>query len=225
MTWRELVDLYRITKDQPALNLPARYNVVPSQMIPAARLDTEGRRELAMLRWGLVPKWAKDFSIGYKTINARVETVDEKPSFRDAFKRRRCLIPASGYYEWQTTGKKKQPYHFVPIEGGAWSFAGLWERWEGAGQVVESCTIIVGPANDVAGRVHDRMPIILDAGDHETWLTAMDAGTLKTLLRPYPGDRMRCYPVSVRVGNVTNDDAHLAEEITLGSEGQTQLLL
>ncbi|MFA6047014.1 MAG: SOS response-associated peptidase [Phycisphaerales bacterium] len=215
LTWGELVKLYRLTADRPALNLPARYNIAPTQDIPIVRLDGAGGRELVMARWGLVPRWAEDIKIGYKLINARAETVDEKPSFKDAFRRRRCLIPATGYFEWKTTATGKQPYLFAPAEGGAWSFAGLWERNDRAGQAVESCTIIVGPANDLAREIHDRMPVILDAAEHETWLGSADPGAIKALLRPYPAVRMRSYPVSTRVGNVRNDDADLIQEISI----------
>lgn len=214
LTWRELVHLYRITSDRSALNLPARYNVAPTQDIPIVRLDANGERELVMARWGLIPKWANDLKIGYKTINAGAETVDEKPSFKDAFRRRRCLIPATGYFEWKTTAKGKQPYLFAPADGGAWSFAGLWERNEKTSQAVESCTIIVGPANDLAKEIHDRMPVILDEADHETWLGSADPGAVKPLLRPYPAAGMRSYPVSTRVGNVRNDDVELIQEIS-----------
>jgi putative SOS response-associated peptidase YedK len=146
MSWRELVELYRLTDDQPALNVPARYNVAPTQQVPIVRLE-DGRRRLAMVRWGLVPFWAKDLNVGYKMINARAETVAEKPSFRTAFRKRRCLVPASGFYEWKGPAGEKQPY-YITLKGGPMTFAGLWESWRSAeGETIESCTIIVTDAN------------------------------------------------------------------------------
>jgi putative SOS response-associated peptidase YedK len=214
MTWRELVTLYRITEERPAVNFPARYNIAPTQDVPVVRLDAAGARDLVMLRWGLVPTWAPDLKIGYSTINARAETVDTKPTFREAFRKRRCLVPASGYYEWKATESGKQPIYFTPAEGEAttWTFAGLWERWERAGQTVESFTIVVGPGNELAKPIHDRMPVILDAASHDDWLTGPPEAA-KALLGSYPADRMRASEVSPRVGNVRTDDASLVQPL------------
>lgn len=148
-SWSELHDLYSLTDQDFIPNLQPRYNITPSQDVVAIRQSETGNRELVRLRWGLIPSWAKDEKIGYKTINARAETVAEKPSFRAAFRKRRCLIPASGFYEWQAKdkGSPKQPYYITGRDGEPLTFAGLWERWEGADQPVESCTIIVTTAN------------------------------------------------------------------------------
>lgn len=219
MTWRELVTLYRITEERPAVYFLARYNIAPTQEVLVVRLDAVGARGLAMLRWGLVPAWAPDLKIGYSTINARAETVDTKPTFREAFHRRRCLVPASGYYEWRATESGKQPVYFTPAEGEAttWTFAGLWERWQKAGQTVESFTIVVGPGNELAKPIHDRMPVILDSASHEEWLTGPPEAA-KALLTPYPADRMRAFEVPSRVGNVRNDDASLIQPLVEPSD-------
>ena len=156
-------------------------------------------RELALLRWGLIPHWAKEEKIGYRMINARAETVAEKPSFRVALRRRRCLIPATGFYEWKAVPGGKQPYNIQLVDGGLFAFAGLWERWQGdAGQVVESCTIIVTEANKAISPIHDRMPVILDPSDYKSWLDPQlqDSASLQPLLRPCPPNRINSYPVS-----------------------------
>lgn len=163
--WSELVALYRI--HDSGLNLRPRYNIAPTQDVLAVRLDAAGEREAVNLRWGLVPFWAKDEKIAYSTINARAETVASKPTFREAFKRRRCLIAADGYYEWKKFEPKvKQPYRITLMPERPFSFAGLWERWENVEKVIESCTIIVTEANDLTRDIHDRMPVILDPSDY-----------------------------------------------------------
>jgi putative SOS response-associated peptidase YedK len=210
VTWRELVELYRI-HDQPALNLRPRYNVAPTQEIPFCRLADSGR-EIVVGRWGLIPGWAKDLKIGYSTINARAETVAEKPSFRSAFKCRRCLIPADGFYEWkkQPDGTK-QPYRLCLGDRQPFSFAGLWERNDRL--EVTSCTIIVTTPNEVAAEIHDRMPVILNPEEYDAWLSpATTADDAKGLLRPYEG-AMIAYPVSKDVGSVKNDRPDLIEAL------------
>ncbi|TVR96459.1 MAG: SOS response-associated peptidase [Rhodospirillales bacterium] len=208
-TPRDVADWFRVAGPVPSF--PPRYNIAPSQEAPVVRLDADGDRELTMLRWGLVPFWAEDLKIGYRTINARAETVHQKPAFRSAFRRRRCLVPATGYFEWQATGSGKQPWRFVPAEGPLFAFAGLWERWEKSDAPVESFTIIVTDANDLARPVHDRMPVILDPGDHDAWLMCNDTDAARALLKPYSVERMRAYRVSRRIGNPRNDDAGLIE--------------
>ena len=207
------MDLYRIHEDaQPALNLPARYNVAPSQDIPICRLGELGR-EIVQVRWGLVPFWAKDLKIGYKMINAKAETVDQKPSFRNAFKRRRCLIPADGFYEWKKLPDgTKQPYRICLADESPFSFAGLWEFNKDLD--LTSCTIITTDANEVAGAIHNRMPVILDREDYDTWVSR-DTGPedAKALLRPYEGE-MVAYPVSKAVGSPKNDSAALIEPVS-----------
>lgn len=214
ITWRELVELYQI-HDQPALNLKPRYNVAPSQDIPLCRLAGEGpgaAREIVLARWGLVPFWAKDAKIGYSTINARAETVDRKPSFRAAFRKRRCLIPADGFYEWKKLEDgSKQPYRLCLPDGAPFSFAGLWEVNRNLD--ITSCTIIVTQPNEVAARIHDRMPAILPPGDYDTWLSPHTAAAeAKALLRPYEGE-MIAYPVSKAVGSPKNDAPYLIEPV------------
>lgn len=210
ITWRELVELYRI-HDQPALNLRPRYNVAPTQEIPICRV-CENRREIVRVRWGLIPAWAKDLKIGYSTINARAETVAEKPSFRSAFKSRRCLIPADGFYEWRKLEDgSKQPYRLCLADRRPFSFAGLWERNNGLD--VTSCTIIVTEPNAVAAEIHDRMPVILDPEQYDAWLSPDTAAEeAKALLRPYTG-AMTAYPVSKAVGSVKNDNPTLVEPL------------
>lgn len=213
LTWRELVALYRLTMPTPPAGWSARYNLAPSQLAPIVRRrDAGGDRELAMLKWGLVPRWAKDPNIGYSTINARAETVASKPTFREAFRRRRCLVPASGYFEWRTEGKgPKQPYHFTRADGQIMTFAGLWEAWTPpAGEPpLETFTIIVGPASDQARPHHDRMPSVLEESEFEVWLDPQaPADELQGLLRPFAGE-LEIRAVSRAVNNVANDDASL----------------
>jgi len=188
--------------------LEPRYNIAPSQSVPAI-LDTARGRELRMLRWGLIPFWAKDEKIGYRTINARAETVDSKPAFRDAFRHRRCLIPASGFYEWQAGADGKQPYCIHPSKGSLFAFAGLYEHWrDGTGNRIDSCTILVTRANDRIQTVHDRMPVILSPENYGAWLDpqTQDPAILKPLLLPAPADQVDLHAVSIRVNSPKHDD-------------------
>ena len=219
-SWSELVELYRITGTPTPLNLAARYNIAPTQTVPIVRRggddDDPARRELAMVRWGLIPFWAKDASIATKTINARAETVAEKPAFRAAFRHRRCLIVADGFYEWQATGGRKQP-HYITLGGDeVFAFAGLWERWgDSAGESIESCTIIVTVAAASLSAIHDRMPVILRAGAFEAWLDPnLPPERAKTMLVPFEG-ALTIRPVSTRVNAVRNDDADCLAPLTL----------
>lgn len=194
-----------------ATTLAPRYNIAPTQPVAAVRA-AEGGRELALLRWGLIPPWAKDLSIGARMINARAETAAEKPAFRSAMKQRRCLILADGFYEWQTTGAGKQPFYFRVEGGRPFAFAGLWEQWRGPqGDQIESCTILTTEANDLVRPLHDRMPVILRPEDYARWLdpALRDAGAVADLLAPYPADAMLTYPVSKAVNRVSNDGAEL----------------
>jgi len=194
-----------------------RYNVAPGQSIVAVRQDAARPvRELVKLRWGLIPAWAKEASVGYKMINARAETAAEKPSFREAMKRRRCLIPADGFYEWKKAGGKKLPYCFTMADDAIFAFAGLWERWRNpAGEPIESCTILTTEPNELAREIHDRMPVILAPEDYDLWLdpgfARLDA--LEEMLKPYPAAGMHRYRVSDRVNQVKNDDPECAAEI------------
>ena len=162
-----------------------------------------------MLKWGLIPAWAQDPAIGHKLINARSETVTEKPSFRDAFRKRRCLIPADGFYEWQRRGTNKQPYYFQMRGGSPFAMAGLWERWTNTdGEPVETCAILTTVCNDLLRPVHERMPVILKAEDYDRWLdeSVRGAEPLIPLLRPYPAAEMVAHPVSLYVNNPEHDD-------------------
>lgn len=199
--------------------LEPRYNIAPTQPVAAVRMAAEGAaRELAMLQWGLVPSWAKDPEVGSRLINARSETVAEKPAFRDALRRRRCLVLADGFYEWQKLDGGKQPFYFRLREGGVFGFAGLWERWQGPAGVIESCTLITTEANDLLRSVHDRMPVIVHPRDHDLWLDRgiRQSDLLLPLLRPYPSEEMTSYPVSRRVNSPENDDPQCIEPLPHG---------
>lgn len=197
--------------------LSPRYNIAPTQSVPTVLLDSDdGERQFKMLRWGLIPSWAKDMKMGAALINARAETVAEKPAFRSAFKRRRCLILADGFYEWQQEEKKKQPYYFRLQEGKLFAFAGLWERWEkGEGDAIESCTIITTEANELMQPFHDRMPVILDPKDYEKWLDSQvqKPESLQSLLQPYQSEEMTVYPVSTKVNNARTDSPDCIKQL------------
>lgn len=191
-----------------------RFNVAPSQPVLGIR-ELVGRREAAFFKWGLVPCWADDPSIGNKLINARSETITEKPSFREAFLRRRCLVPADGFYEWARRGDRKRPYYFRMRDGEPFAIAALWERWEGGGEPLETCTLLTTEANELLGGIHDRMPVILRPEEYGLWLDreAQSPETLRPLLRPYPGDEMEFYPVSPFINSPSNDGPFCVEEI------------
>ncbi len=188
-------------------DLAPDYNIAPAQAVAAVRVP-ERDRELVMLRWGLVPSWAKDLQTGYRMINARAETVAEKPAFRTAFRQRRCLIPADGFYEWRKTPDGKQPWHIRMRDGGLFAFAGLWECWLGPDARIESCTIIVTHANETIRPVHDRMPVIIDPADFDRWLDpeCRDAKAMQALLQPWPAAGMEAFPVSRHVNRAQHND-------------------
>ncbi len=194
--------------------LPARYNIAPTQFIPVVR-HLEAERFLSAMKWGLIPSWAKDEKIGNKMINARAETVAEKPAFRSAFKSRRCIVPASGFYEWKRLGDKegKQPFYFYLKDKPVFGFAGLWEEWRDtkSGEILESCTIITTEANEVLLPVHDRMPVILKAEDYEQWLDTKETKSerLQKLLVSYPAKEMSLHQVSRAVNSPTTDSPEL----------------
>jgi putative SOS response-associated peptidase YedK len=195
-----------------APDLAPRYNIAPSQSIAVVRLSQDpNRRELCMLRWGLIPFWAKDTKIGYRTINAKSETIAEKPAFRAAFKHRRCLIPADGFYEWkrQNGRKHKQPYFIRLKEARVFAFAGLWEHWKAAdGDIIESCTILTTESNELVGQLHNRMPVILDRKHYELWLdtSVTNVEALRPLFNPFPAETMQYFAVSTHVNKPANDD-------------------
>jgi len=190
--------------------LEPRYNIAPSQQVAAVRLAKDSNdRELVRVTWGLVPFWAKDRKIGYKMINAKCETVAQKPAFRAAFRDRRCLVPANGFFEWKRDSGRKQPY-FIHLSGeGLVAFAGLWERWTAPeGDVLESCTILTTCANKLVSSIHDRMPVIVDPADFALWLdrSVKNAEQLTRLFEPYPAEQMTKRAVSTRVNSPSNDD-------------------
>jgi putative SOS response-associated peptidase YedK len=217
MTWAELHALYNIHN---SVNLKPNYNVAPTQEIPVVRHSPESEeRWLDMLRWGLVPFWAKDVKIGYSMINAMAETVATKPAFRDAFKSRRCIIPADGFYEWKKLDPKtKQPYRIVMKDRSIFGFAGLWDRWtdKASGETIQSCTIITTEPNTVCAPIHNRMPVILERRDYAAWLgeTETDRDALLAMLKPYPADQMEAYACNPAVGSVKNNDRSLVESLS-----------
>jgi len=187
-----------------------RYNIAPSQPVAVVRANPAGSgREIALLRWGLIPSWSKDPAIGNRLINARTETAREKPSFRNAFRRHRCLIPANGFYEWKRQERGKQPYFVRMRDGHLFAFAGMWDRWEGPDKgVIESCTILTTGANAVVSPIHDRMPVILPPTEYARWLDPElpDADSVAKILVPFQSDEMFALPVSPRVNSPTVDD-------------------
>jgi len=205
----------------PLLDLPElqpRYNIAPSQQILAVRhLPQCARPEAASFRWGLVPHWADDLKIGYSLINARSETAASKPAFRSAFRERRCLILADGFYEWQKLEGRKQPYQIRRRDGKPFAFAGLWESWSKGETPVQSCTILTTDANDLMRPLHDRMPVILDPGNFDRWLdpTVNKPAEIQPLLAPCPADWLQAIPVSSHVNNPRNEDASCITPVPL----------
>ncbi len=217
-TWKQLHRLMELTT-WPEDDLAPRYNVAPTQHAPVVRVGMDGRGEGVVMRWGLIPSWADDPSIGNRLINARGETVDSKPSFRSAMRHRRCLVPASGFYEWQKLagGKGKQPYYFRPRGAEIFTFAGLWERWQPSdGDAIESFTIITTEANELVRPIHDRMPVILSP---EAWSAWLDASTEKDhlmgLLRPCDPSALEAVAVGTRVNSPAHDDPGCLEPLVL----------
>lgn len=202
-------------------NMQPRWNVAPMQGAPVVR-SLDGDRRIDNLRWGLVPSWSKDDTGAARMINARSETVAEKPAFRAAYRSRRCLVPADGFYEWKTIDGRKQPFRVVRGEDEPFAFAGLWEEWsglreerrDGDAEPLLTFTILTTEANDAIRDIHHRMPVILEDGDHDAWLSG-SVEEASVLLRPLPSERTRAFPVSTRVGNVRNDDADLIRPIEL----------
>ncbi|QIK38985.1 SOS response-associated peptidase [Caldichromatium japonicum] len=197
---------------------PPRYNLAPRHWVLAVRLDPQGERELVRLYWGLIPPWAKGRSFGDRTFNARAETVAVKPSFRAAFRQRRCLIPVDGFYEWQKTPTGKQPYFIARRDGQPLALAGLWERWADpdSGEALESMTIIVTEAHERLCPIHDRMPVILDLRDHDLWLAqhSLSAEASRWLCASSLVDPVQAQPVSPRVNRADADDPSLIQPIT-----------
>ena len=193
-----------------------RFNIAPTQPVAIVRaLPETGGRELSRLRWGLIPSWADDPAIGLRLINARAETAAEKPAFRAAFRQRRCLVLADGFFEWAKSGGGKQPYHFRLKDGGPFAFAGLWELWSKGEEPIESCTLLTTEANDMVGPVHDRMPVLLEPEAYGRWLDPQLRRTeeVSDLLRPFPAGRMMGYPVGRLVNDPRNDDLRCVEPV------------
>ena len=201
--------------------LAPRYNVAPTQPVGLVRMDPKSeQREWALTLWGLIPSWSKDPSMGALMINARSETVTEKPAFRAAFKRRRCLVPISGFYEWQKLPKGKQPFYITARDEKPLAVAGLWEYWEGAdGSALESCTLLTTAANEKLSMLHDRMPVFVAPEDFGQWLgsgrdeTPQTLNQLQHLLRPYPDEALVTYPVSTFVNRAGNEGASCIEPL------------
>lgn len=196
-----------------------RYNIAPTQSVPVIRRQPRSSgRELSLIRWGLVPSWAKDSSKAATMINACSETVASKPAFGDALKFRRCLIPADGFYEWQKAGKAKQPYCFEINRGELFSFAGLWETWnDPSGRSLETCTILTTTANALTSAVHNRMPVILDPQCYDLWLDSRttDTSVISEFFKPFDARLMTCFPVSSRVNRTANDDADCSAPVEI----------
>jgi putative SOS response-associated peptidase YedK len=203
---RDLVEIFELLREP---ELSPRYNIAPTQNVAVVRQDGKSR-QLSLIRWGLVPAWSKDPKAGPPIINARSETIATKPSFRTAFKRRRCLIPADGFYEWQkkADSKTKIPHYIRMAKDRAFAFAGLWETWHGNdGSALDSCTIVTTDANDLMRPLHDRMPVILPEENFAQWLDPKNenAPELEALLRPYASNEMTAFPISTMVNSPRNE--------------------
>lgn len=208
------------------LDILPRFNVAPTNSVLSVRRTPAGSREFAMLRWGLVPNWATDLKIGNKLLNARSETVAEKPAFRSAFKNRRCLIVADGFYEWKTVNKKKQPYHIHFPDRRPFAFAGIWENWhDPAGTPIETCSILTAAANEFMSKLHDRMPVILSKGDYDRWLNPelKKADDLQDLLTALPNDALEMFPVTPQVNKPGFDEPICIESLTGKDSNQPSL--
>jgi putative SOS response-associated peptidase YedK len=192
------------------------WNAAPQSLQPVVRISRDsGGREVALARWGLIPFWAKDAKFGYSTFNARAEEVANKPAYREALKKRRCLVPADAFYEWQRLdAKTKKPFAIALKSGDPYALAGLWESWQPKeGAALETFTILTTDPNELMEKIHNRMPVILEPTDYDRWLDSSDpARPPVDLLRPFPAEKMRAWPVSGRVGNVRNNDAELLDE-------------
>jgi putative SOS response-associated peptidase YedK len=194
--------------------VPARYNIAPSQDVLAVRRDAGGKRQARLLRWGLVPRWADDPKVGTKLINARAETVSTRPAFRDSFHDRRCLIPAQGFYEWKRFGRAREPWLIRLKDARTFAFAGLWDCWARQGDTIESCALLTTAANPLVEPIHNRMPVLLARDAYAAWLDpdATEAD-LRPLLLPFPASGMEAFPVSPRVNSPAADDADLVTRV------------
>ena len=212
---KALVDFFEI--DQvlvEAKGLRPRYNIAPGQSVPIIRNAGQGN-ELLLARWGLIPHWSREPSTKYSTINARAETVAEKPSYRDAFKRKRCLIPANGFYEWRRDGDRKTPHHIHAPDNGLLAFAGVWDHWDKQGEGFDSCSIIVTTASRIMQPIHERMPVILNPAQYSTWLNPAhyNRAQLESMLVPYAGSLETCR-ISRFVNSPANDGPECVEPVS-----------
>ena len=217
----EIKVAFRIPPERPIPNFAASWNVAPTDPLPVVRYDAKDhQRSLEVMRWGLVPFWAKDIKVGFANINAKAEGIETKPAFREAFRQRRCLVAVDNFYEWtKVAGGKKQPYAIGLKGGGLMALAGLWESWHSkpSGERVRSFAIITTEPNELCAQLHNRMPVVLAPEAWPQWLgeEPADEGQLKSLLAPYPSGGMICWPVSQRVGSVKNNDPSLIEPIAV----------
>jgi len=213
LTFKEITDILNIKSD---IEWTPRYNIAPSQDIPVV-VNNNGKKQIKLFQWGLIPNCASEQSIGQKLINARAETIDTKHSFKNAFVRQRCLILADGFYEWKRQGKTKIPYRFTLQKLKLFAFAGIWDRWKSPeGQIIHSCSIITTKPNELLSMFHDRMPVILEKDHEDVWLdpTFSDFGVLKSLLTPYPADLMNAYEVSTLVNSARYDAPDCIEPVS-----------
>src|SRR6202035_3941827 len=211
--------VFRIPPERPTPNIAPSWNVAPTDPLPVVRYDAKDRqRSLDVMRWRLVPFWAKDIKVGFANINAKAEGIENKPAFREAFRQRRCLVPVDNFYEWQKTPSGKQPYAIGLKGGGLIALAGLWENWGSpAGERIRSFAVITTEPNELCARLHNRMPVVLKPEAWPMWLGEEPAelAPIKALLVPYPSDEMIAWPVGARVGNVRNNDSSLIEPVAV----------
>jgi len=202
----QIREAFNLEHTEP-LGLKPRFNIAPSQDIPIVR-EIESGHELTMARWGLIPGWSKESKTKYSTVNARIESVAEKPTYRTPFKRQRCLIPADGFYEWKVVNGNKIPHHIRMKDSNVFAFAGLWDHWEGEGQTMDSCTIIVMPSNEIMRPIHERMPAIIAPAHYDLWLDSRvsDKQEIMQYLNSAPSSQLTAYPVSTWVNLPKNND-------------------
>ena len=209
-----LADLFRL---EPLTEIEPRYNIAPTQPVPIVRSGVEDDWEWATVRWGLIPSWAKDKKIGSRLINARAETVAEKPSFRSAYKHRRCILPADGFYEWVKVGTAKQPHHIRFSDRRPFAFAGLWEQWTEpeSNERIDSCTILTTRPNELMEGLHDRMPVILPPERFDDWVGRgpLAPEAAEAMLLPFPADGMEAFPVTTLVNSPRNEDPRCLEPV------------
>lgn len=213
-----VADLFSVDPGHAPETLAPRFNVAPTQTVPVVRVARPGApRTLEMLRWGLIPSWAKEAEIGNRMINARSETAAEKPAYKSSFRKKRCLVAADGFYEWKPEGKVKQPFHIHQTNGEPFGIAGLWSSWRSPeGETVETFTILTTSPNEVLAPIHDRMPVILDPADYDLWLDPKieDVERLQALMAPAPAEGWEAVPVSRAVNNPANDSPACLTPVT-----------